>query len=111
MRGYPFCNQTVTLYSCREGKLCRQVVDDAYFSMEEGVCRQGAPERNFLLILPGPKVRVGVGDRVLPGIGPSHVDWETFLPTHIPNLVEVGRTRHYRLDGKLCHVEAEQAWN
>ncbi len=109
---YPLCNQTLTLYGKREGQVTRQVIHNGYLAIEEGLSHNdGGPVRNFLLIVPGPQAQVYVGDRVMAGIGPAAVDWETFLPAHIPGLVEVGRTRHYRVNGEICHTEAEQAWN
>lgn len=109
---YSLCNQTVTVYSVRDGAVHRQVIENAFFSAEEGYSQKDrAPVRNFLLIVPGPQVRVCVADRVFPGIGPKDIDWDTFLPANVPGLVEVGRTRHYRANGKICHVEAEQPWN
>ena len=51
------------------------------------------------------------GDRVLYGIGPMDIDWEGFIPANVQNLVEVGRIRHYRLNGEICHTEAENPWN
>ncbi len=109
MMDYTLCDQTVTVYS-KSGR--RQVLEGTYFALEEGVGQEtGAPERRFLLIVPGSRIRVFVGDRVLPGIGPMEVDWETFLPVHVPGLVEVGCTRHYRLDGEVTHMEAGHLWN
>lgn len=112
MMDYSLCSQAVTVYRNVDGVVARQVIENAYLSMEEGISQKDrSPVRNFLLIVPGPGVRVFVGDRVLPGVGPVQVDWETFLPANIPGLVEVGRTRHYRIGGRICHVEAEHPWN
>jgi hypothetical protein len=108
---YALCDQTVTVYRKNAETVCRQVIENAFFALEEGRTGENAPVRNFLLIVPGPEVKLFPGDRVLEGIGPVEVDWEAFLPIHIPGLVEVGRTRHYRLGGEICHVEAEHRWN
>ena len=112
MMDHALCNQTVTIYRQVEGEISRQVVKNAFFSVEEGVSHHDrAPVQNFLLIVPGPEVGVFPGDRVLPGIGPMDIDWQAFLPAAVPGLVEVGRTRHYRINGKISHTEGEQPWN
>lgn len=107
---YTLCDRTVTVYRQAENKVSRQEYQ-AYLEVEEGSTHpEGAPVRNFLLVIPGPEGQVRPGDRVFPGIGPKEVDWEAFLPIHVPGLLEVGRVRHYRL-GEICHTEAEQGWN
>ena len=112
MMDYCLCDQCVTIYRNTGDKVTRHVVENAWFSLEEALSHpDAAPERRFLLIVPGPEVGVFVGDRVLPGIGPMQVDGESFIPANIPDLVEVGRTRHFRVGGTVCHTEAEQAWN
>ncbi len=112
MMDYSLCNQTVTVYSNVEGVISRQVIHNAFLSVEEGFSQgERAPVRNFLLIVPGPEVRFFVGDRVLPGIGPKEIDWEGFFPANVPGLLEVGRIRHYLENGKISHTEGEQAWN
>lgn len=111
---YHLCNQTVTVYRKAQDTVCRQVIPNAYFAAEQGVSHTNLGQdkkRSFLLIVPGPQVQIFVGDRVLPGVGPQDVDWNTFVPSQVEDLVEVGRTRHYRWDGKICHVEAQDAWN
>lgn len=112
MMDYALCDQTITVYRNDGGNVTRKVYENAWFSQEEGVSHHtGEPERQFLLILPGPEGRVTVGDRVLPGTGPLEVTWESFLPALVPGLVEVGRTRVFRVGEEICHTEAEQAWN
>ena len=47
-----------------------------------------------------------IGDRVLPGVGPETVDWETFLPVTVAGLCQIQWVRPYYLGGELHHVEA-----
>lgn len=108
---YSLCDQTVTVYRNRGGEVTREVFQNAFLSIEEGVSyKDDAPVRSFLLVIPG-AVFLMPGDRVLYGIGPMDIDWEGFIPANVQNLVEVGCIRHYRLNGEICHTEAENPWN
>ena len=111
---YRFCNQTVTVYRNQPHGVQLRVLHNAYMHLEQGTAHNGmgnVSQRKFLLIVPGPQVQVYVGDRVMLGIGPEDVHWGDFLPAAVDGLVEVGRTRHYRYQGEICHVEAQESWN
>lgn len=108
---YGLCNRVVTIYRNAGGVVSRQVAEKAWLFTEMGfVGRDREPVRKFLLILPGEGTPLFPGDRVYDGIGPEEVDWQTFLPINHPFLVEVGRVREFRMDGKILHREAEQGW-
>lgn len=109
---YSLCNEVATLYRNRQGEVTQQVLFGVKLFMEDGlVGTDREPVRKFLLIVPGDKTELFPGDRVHWGIGPKEVDWDTFLPIHFPWLVEVGKVRDFRFNGKILHREAEQGWN
>ena len=90
-------NQTVTVYRAVGGQVTRQLLPDCFFrwglrqtETPAGV-RQDTP---FLLIAPA-EADILPGDRVLPGIGPEQVNWETFLPVTVPGLAQVAYTHRW----------------
>lgn len=108
---YSLCNDTVTVYRNRGGKVEREVFPNAFFWMEEGISyKDDAPVRHFLLVIPG-KVSLIPGDRVMYGFGPEEVSWDGFIPANVKGLVEVGRVRYRGVRGKIYHTEAEHPWN
>ena len=109
---YALCDRVVTLYRNTPSGISRQVVKRAWLFTEMGfVGKDREPVRKFLLIIPGEETALFPGDRVYDGIGPMEVDWQTFLPICDPRLVEVGKVREFRFNGKILHREAEQGWN
>lgn len=107
---YSLCNQTVTLYRCRGGKIDRQVRNDAFYVWQVGTVADELGTRQetlCTLILPGdPSLRPG--DRVYDGIGPEITEsqWPHFLPVSIPGLGEINYVRPCRWQGRICHTEA-----
>lgn len=108
---YSCCDKTVTVYRLAHGQVRRLVVPGCYYFWEEQEmedelgCRR---ETKFVLIMPGPQQRVGVGDRVYDGVGPEvgPEQWNTFLPVNVPGLGQVAYVRPAWWDGKIIHVEA-----
>ena len=101
---YPLCDRTVTLYRNGEAGVERYVLSDCYYRYTD-VLEDGRFQRNFLLVRPG-AFPICPGDRVLEGIGPEEVDWESFLPVCVPGLSQVQyATPNYWL-GQLIHWEA-----
>ena len=109
MLDYSLCHQTVTIYRMEGNALHRLVVDGCYYVWEDVLSQEvpgGQPERKFLLIMPGNVQRVFVGDRILLGVGPENVDWQSFLPVNVPSLSVAEYVRACWWGGDVCHVEA-----
>lgn len=102
---HPLCDQTVTLYTHTPQGVQRRVVTGCFYSCCRQVLESGLSQTGFLLILP-PEASVSAGDRVLPGVGPEQVDWQSFLPVNTPGLGQVAYVRPYWLEGRLHHWEA-----
>ena len=105
----PLCNQPVTLY--RKGKegITRLVIRDALYYHTDYRSRDNLGEhrrRDFLLIVPGGRIVPAIGDRVIEGLGPKKIDWDTFRPGNIHGLGEVGYVNTTYLGGKVHHYEA-----
>ena len=100
----PLCDQTVTVYRWFGGTLHRHVVDGCYYGYSDK-CLENGRKRQFLLLLPK-EIPLAPGDRVLPGVGPESVDWETFLPHAYPGLSQVEKTESFYIDGRFSHWEA-----
>ena len=108
---YALCDQTVTVYHRQGDEIFRSVEEGCWFSRQtEQVtdvqgCRQ---ETKCLLIMPGDRQRIFVGDRVFDGVGPV-VDtdgWDSFIPVLVDGLAEISYVKPCYWDGTLCHVEA-----
>lgn len=102
---HPLCNQTVTLYTQTKEGLQRRVVRGCFYHYCRERLSDGLSQTRFTLILPGEEP-VQIGTRVLPGIGPEQVDFQTFLPVNTPGLGQVAYVEPYYLDGRLHHWEA-----
>lgn len=101
---YPLCDRTVTLYRKAERGVERLVLPNCYYRYTD-VLENGRFQRKFLLVRPGAE-EIRPGDRVLEGIGPEMVDWDTFLPVNVPGLSQTEyATPNYWL-GQLVHWEA-----
>ena len=108
---YSLCNQTVTIYRRQGERVLRQVAEGCYYVwqeeqlLDEEGCRR---ETTCLLVMPGNRQQVFIGDRVLVGVGPEvgPRDWAAFIPVHVAGLAEIGYVKPYYWDGELCHVEA-----
>lgn len=94
----------MTLYRNTEKGVERFVWRNCYYRCTD-VLENGRFLRKFLLVRPGAE-EIRPGDRVLEGIGPEKIDWETFLPVNVPGLSQVEyATPNYWL-GQLVHWEA-----
>lgn len=112
---YPLCDQTVTVYRLKDGKVQRFLTEHAYLTYEirrknssSGVDGGAA----FRLILPGSEeISLLPGDRIYPGVGPevTRQQWSGFLPATVPGLCMVGVVKPFYFMGSLCHTEAGDA--
>jgi len=102
---HPLCDQTVTLYTQTEQGLQRRVVTGCFYSYRQEKTAEGLSQTRFTLILPGEEP-VGIGTRVLPGVGPEQVDFQTFLPVNTPGLGQVAYVEPCYFAGRLHHWEA-----
>ena len=108
---YSLCDRTVTVYRRKEDEILRQVIDGCYYTWQEvqvvdkAGCRR---ETKCLLIIPGDKQQLLVGDRVLDGVGPdvSLQNWAAFIPVKVAGLAQISYVQPYYWEGALCHVEA-----
>lgn len=109
---YFLCDQIVTVYREKDGKIIRTVYERAFLDFRKNlnVDKSGSWETNsFLLVIPGEEQAVFVNDRVLLGKGPEITDaakWKSFLPSSVPGLVVVKFADPKYLAGKLVHTEA-----
>ena len=111
---YRLCNQTVTIYHW-DGKdtYTRTVIEKRVFldfKKTQNVDKTGSHEANaFLLVIPGPVVRVSVGDKVLLGEGPeiaTREAWTAFIPAKVDGLVVVKYVDPKYWHGAVVHTEA-----
>ena len=106
------CNQTVTVYRCKDGQYLRTVYDRAFLDHKktQTTDKTGSKEANsFLLVLPGDVQSVFVGDKVYDGIGPEIADreaWAKFIPVNVPGLVVVSYADPKKWNGQIVHTEA-----
>lgn len=112
---YSLCRQTVTVYRYADGTVTRTVHRHAYFErkLTGSLSRTGDSEQGtFLLVIPGSKQVVGVGDKVFDGIGPTIPAteqtqwWRSFIPSKVDGLVVVRSVALRRWDGRVTHTEA-----
>ena len=109
---YFLCDQKVTVYREKDGKIIRTVYERAFLDFRKNlnVDKSGSWETNsFLLVIPGSEQSVFVKDRVLLGEGPEisdAVQWKNFQPANVPGLVVVKFADPKYLGGKLVHTEA-----
>ena len=109
---YRLCNQTVTVYHRDGGAYTRKVYENAFldFKKTENVDKTGGHETNsFLLVIPGSKQTVFVGDKVQIGIGAeitTRETWSELVPTKVPGLVVVEYVDPKYWNGKIVHTEA-----
>lgn len=109
---YRMCSQTVTVYHKDRETYTRTVFDRAFldFRKNQTVDKTGSKEVNaFLLVIPGDKQMVFVGDKVMLGEGPeigTRDEWANFVPATTPNLVVVKYVDPKYWGTKMVHVEA-----
>lgn len=105
---YSLCSQTVTVYRKEGLEILRWVVDNCHLAWSVSTPTEPygkSMEKKFLLIIPG-EFPLQPGDRIYDGIGPEEVDWNTFLPAAVPELLEVSFAKACRWDGETAHWEA-----
>ena len=101
---YSLCDQTVTVYRGQQ----RQVAENCHLSRQISTPTENygkSEEKKFLLIIPG-DFPLQPGDRIYDGIGPTEVDWNTFIPALVPELYEVSFAKPCFWDGEVTHWEA-----
>lgn len=111
---YRLCDQTVTIYHWDgERTYTRKVIEKGAFldfRKTRNVDKTGSSEANsFLLVVPGSKVPVAVGDKVLLGVGPevcTREEWAAFMPPKVPGLVVVKYVDPKYWNGNIVHTEA-----
>lgn len=109
---YRMCNQTVTVYRCKDGQYLRTVYDRAFLDFKKTVSvdKSGSREANsFLLVIPGSAQTVFPKDKVYDGIGPEIADreaWRDFTPTLVSGLVTVEWADAKKWNGQIVHTEA-----
>ena len=109
---YAMCNQTVTVYHKEGDTVTRTVHKNAFFDHKknQNVDKTGSREANaFLLVIPGKKQPVFVGDKVLRGTGPNistREEWASFIPAKVPGLAVVSYVDPKYWGNELVHTEA-----
>lgn len=101
----PLFDGVITVY--RPG--FRQVVHNCRYRWElkEEESEEGLRRKvSCGLFVTGEDYLPQVGDRILSGIGPEHIDWEAFLPGQAEGLSQLSWVKPYYLFGQLHHVEA-----
>ena len=97
-------NQTVTVYRA-DGT--RMVLENCCLAVKRGLYTDqlGTSWRNsFTLIVRGSR-DLRPGDRLVPGIGPERVQWESLLP-ETGNVYRIGYVQPFFWNGKISHMEA-----
>ena len=111
---YRLCCQTVTIYHW-DGKeaYTRTVIKEGAFldfKKNQSVDKTGSKEVNaFLLVVPGPVVRVSVGDQVMHGEGPeiaTREEWAALIPSKVDGLGIVRDVDLKMWRGTVVHTEA-----
>ena len=105
---YSLCDETVTVYRRNEGRIRRQVADNARLIRQTATSTENygkSMDKKFLLIIPG-DFPLQPGDRVFAGIGPEMVDWENFVPAAVKELYEISFAKPCYWDGEVVHWEA-----
>lgn len=110
---YALCQQTVTVYhKVSDTEYTQTIHPRAFldFRKNQSVDKTGSKEVNsFLLVIPGNKQAVEVGDKVLLGKGPDITDrkaWADFIPSKVPNLVVVKYVDPKYWGETMVHTEA-----
>ena len=109
---YDLCNQTVTVYHKDGDSITRTVHSNAFFEHKktQNIDKTGSREANtFLLVIPGNKQSVFVGDKVLRGRGPvisTRGEWAAFIPAKVPSLAVVNYVDPKYWCDELVHTEA-----
>ena len=109
---YAMCNQTVTVYHKEGDTVTRTVHKNAFFDHKknQNVDKTGSREANaFLLVIPGKKQTVFVGDKVIRGTGPAiatREEWASFIPAKVPGLAVVSYVDPKYWGNELVHTEA-----
>lgn len=102
----PLQRQTVTLYRRSGDGVLRQVMENCFYSWQDCLAEEETGhrfERKCLLVAAG---QILPGDRVMEGVGPEQVDWESFVPVNVPALSEIAYVSPKYLGDKLHHYEA-----
>lgn len=109
---YDMCNQTVTVYHMAGEQYTREVYDHAFLDYRKNLTveKTGSKTANsFLLVIPGDKQAVFVGDKVVEGVGPEISDreaWAKFTPANVQGLVVVSFVDVKKWDNRIVHTEA-----
>ena len=105
---YSLCGQTVTVYRKEGAGITRRVCRQAYLWVKISTPAENygkSLEKTFRLIIPG-DFPLQPGDRVFVGVGPDAVDWQSFLPALVPEVLECGFVKPCYWEGEITHWEA-----
>ena len=100
---HPLCRKTVTLY--RKSGL-RLVIDGCFYSFQDCLTEEEEGQRFDRKCLLITSRQVLPGDRVMEGVGPEDIDWESFIPVNVPTLSEIAYASPKYIGGVLHHYEA-----
>lgn len=105
---YRVCTDTVTVYRDTDQGIRRVVLENCFLSHRYSLWQTvtgGKSRSAFLLIVPGDKPEVCLGDRVYYGEGPQVTD--RIFQDVFTALPVVKKIKPYFWQGQLCHREAE----
>ena len=107
---YSLCDKTVTVYRRENGKITRNVLENAFFQWSKALTSEEygcAYQVEALLIVPCTELCIYPGDRVLEGVGPevSEDEWDRFVPALVQGLYRLRSVKPCYWQGALCHVE------
>lgn len=109
---YAMCNQTVTVYHKEGDTITATVYTNAFLDHKktQSIDKTGSREANaFLLVIPGSKQTVFVGDKVLRGRGrtiSTREEWAAFIPAKVPGLCVVSSADPKYWGDQIVHTEA-----
>ena len=98
-------SQTVTVYRA-DGT--RRVIKNCQLERKKKICtdEQGTGCRDQFRLYVRGDCGLCPGDRLVEGIGPETVDWQTFLPETAEGVCCVAYVQPYFMGGSVTHVEA-----
>lgn len=102
---YSLCRMTVTVYDKNGGRRVMENVHYEFTGEAATAAGKTSADSGFLLVIPGVDP-IAPGDKVMLGIGPEDVPWESLNTAQTPTLGIVKSVKPRYFLGRPCHTEA-----